>query len=171
MDQFSNPTPDNINQICETFSNLTAGKIITKGNKRFIIHSGKSNLTPAQINTLQSLHTNLILLSSQLTKERPRLSLPDNSMKRRSFANLTTLIITPLLPSRNAPTLHNKDHFNSGPVKAKFHYTVLVADRSEAGSSQVQSWSQTCSELEFSLSSSSLASRSQQVCDQLRTCL
>jgi len=45
--------------ICETFSNLTAGKIITKGNKRFIIHSGKSNLTPAhQINTLQSLRTN-----------------------------------------------------------------------------------------------------------------
>jgi len=55
-----------------------------------------------------------------------------------------------------------------GPVKAKFHYANLVADRSEAV---------TCSELEFGLSYSSLAASwhelagLRQVCDQPRTCL
>ena len=52
-------------------------------------------------------------------------------------------------------------------LKAKFHYAILVADLFAVGLSQillrypgrkqVQSWSQTCSELEFGLSSSSLA--------------
>jgi len=42
-------------------------------------------------------------------------------------------------------------------VEAKFHYAILVADRSEAGRRQARSWSQTCSELKFGPSSSSLA--------------
>ena len=52
-------------------------------------------------------------------------------------------------------------------VKPKFRYAILVADRFAAGLSQiplrypgrrqVRGWSQTCSELEFGLSSSSLA--------------
>ena len=46
---------------------------------------------------------------------------------------------------------------NVAAVKATFRYTILVADTFEAGRKQVRSWSQTCSELEFGLSSSSLA--------------
>jgi len=42
-------------------------------------------------------------------------------------------------------------------VKAKFHYAILVADRSEAGRRQVRSWSQTFSELKFGPLSSTLA--------------
>ena len=42
-------------------------------------------------------------------------------------------------------------------VKAKFHYVILVADSPEAVRRKVRSWLQTCSELEFDLSSSSLA--------------
>jgi len=38
-------------------------------------------------------------------------------------------------------------------LKAKFHYAIW----SQTGSKQVQSWSQTCSELKFGLSSSLLA--------------
>ena len=45
-----------------------------------------------------------------------------------------------------------------GAVKAgQISLRHLVADRSKAGRRHVQSWSQTCSELEFGLSSSSLA--------------
>ena len=42
-------------------------------------------------------------------------------------------------------------------IKAKFRYAILLADRSEAGRRQLWGWSQTCRELEFGLSSSSLA--------------
>jgi len=35
-------------------------------------------------------------------------------------------------------------------VNAKFHYAILVEDRSD-GRRQVRGWSQTCSELEFGL--------------------
>jgi len=52
---------------------------------------------------------------------------------------------------------YNEGRNTSDEVKAKFHYAILVADRSEAGRRQVWSWSQTCCELEFGLSSSSLA--------------
>jgi len=43
------------------------------------------------------------------------------------------------------------------PLKAKFHYAVLFADRSKTGRRQVPGWSQAFSELQFGLSSSWLA--------------
>jgi len=50
-------------------------------------------------------------------------------------------------------------------IKAKFHYVILLAVRSEAGRRPAASWNLACHAL-----SSSLAGL-RQVCDQPRTCL
>jgi len=99
----SNPTLDSINKICETTSNLTAGKTISKSNKRFILHPGKHNLSPSQFCTLQLLRNDPNIIIKPADKGGATVVLPSHLYQQEVLRQLNnpsyyTLLPSPLIP-------------------------------------------------------------------------
>ena len=101
--QLSDPTLHMLDKINESTSNLTAGKLYTTGENKYIKHKCKPNLTSTQLQTIKHLRNNSNIIIKPADKGGAIVVMATESYKSEVYRRLHNLDYNRPLPAPSYP--------------------------------------------------------------------